>query len=195
MRHVLEGAFGAVLLYPLIWYGSAPDPVDVVTDSGSGAHAAAERGAAAGETAPVAAAASRPGELRTERGSQRSAETLRRIESVSGNPTSALEATVPLPHAPVAPGVARPRVPQPTEPTVASPLPPSLPELLSRVSDVQQSASDPTELAKRVQTLDADPAELAQLREFADRFVKLPPPAADRYTSGSTSGPLRAPRR
>jgi hypothetical protein len=185
MRHVLQGAFGAVLLYPLIWYGSAPEQVEGVAGSGIGALAAAERGAAR-ETALGAAASSHPGEFRAERGMPpHAAEGSRHIESVSGSRGPAQEAEVPLPRAPVPPGVARPSVPQPTEPTVASPLPPGLPELLSRVSDVQQSAADPTELARRVQTLDANSAELAQLKAFADKFVRLPPPAADRYTPGS----------
>lgn len=197
MRHVLQGALGAVLIYPLIWYGSAPDQVEVVAGSGIGTRAPAERGAAGRETGLGAEASSPPGELRTERGTPHAAEMSRRIERVSGSSASALEAEVPLPRAPVAPGVARPRVPQPVEPAVASPLPPGLPELLSRVSDVQQSAADPTDLAKRVQTLDANPEELAQLKAFADKFVRLPPPAADRYTSDSlgASAPLPAPSR
>jgi hypothetical protein len=194
MRHVLQGALGAGLLYPLIWYGSAPDPVDVV-GSTTGLRKIVEAGTAAREAPSSASAPSGPGVPRPESGTEHSRQLSRRIDSVPGSAASATVADVSLPSAPVPPSVAFPRVSQPTEPAAAMPLPPALPELLSRVSDVQQSAGDPTELAKRVQMLDADPAELAQLKAFADKFVRLPASAADRYTPVSQGSSPAAPRR
>jgi hypothetical protein len=185
MRDVLLGALGAVFLYPLVWYGSAPTPVEVVSDPNAGTRPVAEATPTNGGSPLSGLSAGRAGTPRAEGGGVRGAVVSRRVEPVPGSAPSASAAETLLPREPTLPRVARPS--QPSEPSAAA-LPPGLPELLSRVSDVQQNAADPTELAKRVETLDMDSTQLAQLKAFADQFVKLPPSAAERYVSSEHSG-------
>jgi hypothetical protein len=58
-------------------------------------------------------------------------------------------------------------------------MPPALRKTFERLSELQQLGPDPSRLADRVQTMDVDPAELRQLRQFAERFVDLPPERVD----------------
>jgi hypothetical protein len=74
-----------------------------------------------------------------------------------------------------------PTVPRP--PAASMPLPAALPEALRRRSELQQVAADPEALAARLQAMDLDESELAELRAFAEQFVELPPDRVERSVS------------
>lgn len=180
MRHVLQGAVCAGLLYPVLWYclsqgmdGSDAVPAEMAPAAVSQRSRAPES-PSANRVRPSPVAPPSAG---------------RRGAAESKPPTAASVArlaTEPVRY-PAPPTVVEPRVAAPTEPTVPVPLPPALPQLLSKVADVQAVASDPNALADRVQKFDMSPEEIAQLKAFAEQFVRLPPSSADPYVPGAAS--------
>jgi hypothetical protein len=54
-------------------------------------------------------------------------------------------------------------------------------DALGRMSDLQAHAHEPDELARRVQSMEQDPEQLARLKALAEVFVQLPPSRTDAY--------------
>lgn len=66
------------------------------------------------------------------------------------------------------------------------PLPAALPKTIERMAELQRIAADPNALATRVQAMETDEAELAELRAFAERFVELPPDRVQRHVPSTS---------
>jgi hypothetical protein len=78
------------------------------------------------------------------------------------------------------------------------PLPAALPKTMERMAELQRISADPNALAARVQAMETDEAELAELKAFAERFVALPPDRVERQIPGTSrssgSNDRRSPR-
>lgn len=75
---------------------------------------------------------------------------------------------------------------------VLDPLPKALPRTIERMAELQRLAADPSRLAERVQRMESDEAELAELKAFAEQFVTLPPDRGGRHIP-SSRGHIAAP--
>jgi hypothetical protein len=189
MHHVLRGAFGAAVVYPLVWYyysGAGAAQPEATGPAGSSAQ---QQVPGSSLPEPVFAEPAQPGFL--QRG--RSEEEAHLARSAS----EPLPSTAPQFRLPIEPGL--PRGPSVAEPKVDAPDVPlpgfaELQEVLGQMKDLQQHAHDPGELEKRVQTIEEDPQKVAKLRAIADMFLKLPASRGEAYlpTGGTaTSTPPR----
>lgn len=184
MRHIMRGALGAVVVYPLIWhYWPSEAAVSATKVAGAAPASATDPSGAVAPSQPEPETAAR-------------AVTARLPVPALGEPAPLAEPRAPQPvpaRAPTAPQP--PSVPQPQDPLSAIGQVPELKETLARAAEIQQHAANPAELEKAVQSLDEDPAKIARLKALADMFVQLPPPRGDAYlpASGSSAAPA-APR-
>lgn len=181
MHHWLRGALGAAVVYPLIWYYSAPGAVPAAGKSApSGAKPVARAAAAAAAPAPTS-----PLTYEREAPEQRVAlGTVSERLPVTTSVTPAAE-----PELPRLPTVEDPNLPVAGMPEELQAVMPELKEVMARAADIQQHAHDPRELDRRVQTFDEDPVKLAKLRALADMLVQLPPPRSESYLPSSNGTP------
>lgn len=153
MRDFLLGVLGAGLTYVLVWYQVTP-AADVVPAPTSPRHVAAA-------SAPKVRSAKAPSqERRPPEGHVRSEST------IVGD-----RALLPAPSGP-----------EPAANEVfIEPLPTALPKTIERMAELQRLSADPNLLASRVQTMETDEADLAELKAFAERFVEIPPDRVQRH--------------
>lgn len=190
MHHILRGAFGAAVVYPLAWYYySGPGAVQAIaTDAARSSEQQQDN-------------TSRPFEPVFEEPAQPAVfepASLVREERVAHSASRSVPATAPQLALPIEPELPRgpelPRAPKVAEPKVEAPnlaLPafPELQEILGQMKDLQQHAHDPRELEKRVQAIEEDPQKVARLRAIADMFVKLPPSRGESYLPAGDTRP------
>jgi hypothetical protein len=85
-----------------------------------------------------------------------------------------------------------------TKDVFIEPIPAALPKTMERMAELQRISADPSALAARVQAMETDEAELAELKAFAERFVALPPDRVERQVPGTSrssgSSDRRSPR-
>ncbi len=75
------------------------------------------------------------------------------------------------------------------------PLPEALPKTIEQMRELQHFASNPDALADRVQTMESNDAELAELEAFAEKFVELPRNRVDERINGTSESGAERPRR
>jgi hypothetical protein len=175
MHHWLRGALGAAVVYPLIWYYSAPGAAPAAGTSGpSGARPVVAR------AAPMAPASPLPDESEAPELRVASRTVTERLPVATRIPPAA------EPELPRLPTVEDPNAPLAEMPEELKAVMPELKEVMARAAEVQQHAHDPGALDQRVQTLDEDPAKIAKLKAFADRFVQLPTSRSESYLPSSS---------
>lgn len=175
MREFLLGALTAGLTYAALWYQVVPG-VDVdPAQTAPSRHMTSVRGREA--IAPMAPES----ELRPINRAFRA-----EISAAEGGARSGGQQRWSEPDS---------RAPQ----TFLEPLPTALPKTIERMAELQRISADPNVLATRVQAMETDEADLAELKAFAERFVELPPDRVQRHVPGTsrsgTSPPGPAARR
>lgn len=174
------GAFGVAVVYPVIWYGwvadAAPGSARVQTDR-------AERVQAAGAASPsvgAQAVAAVPAEAARRAAQIQAFRDATRHVVQEGLPAAERRLELPVEDAPDP-------APNPGAQIALAPLPEALPQTISQMSELQRLAADPQRLAEKVQTLESNSADLAELKAFAEMFVALPSERVDqRIISPST---------
>lgn len=186
MRHVLAGALGAAMVYPALWYGLAPEG-PVTTPAGAPQRALATTAGPSVRREQVhPGEPQRPGPASSPAAlsSQSSHELDSELPPVRERPT--------LQELPAALGAsgepARPALRSVSEPEAPSVAFSDVREALGRMSDLQAHAHDPDELARRVQSMEQDPQQLARLKALAEMFVQLPPSRLEPYMPGREGG-------
>jgi len=180
MRHVFKGALGAALVYPAVWYGSAPAGAEFAKGAPQRAAVVAAR--------PSARSATRSEQLRAPE-PELEATTPSRAALASPRLDAERPTLEELPAAlgaPVEPAGT-------TMPAGSEPGPPSqafadVREALGQMSELQAHAHDPNELVRRVQAMDQDPEQLARLKALAEMFVQLPPSRLEPYMPARETG-------
>lgn len=173
MHHILRGALGAVLVYPLAWhyYGSQPATAQSaasaskVRDGRPSAVASAEARSA---SIPVTA------QPAPDDGAAKGAKVVREGAAPRPEPSAVQQRGRSV----------EPALSKPSEPDGAKvPFPAfsELQEAFGTMKDLQAVAHDPKALDERVQQTEHDPQKLAKLKAFAEQLVQLPPPAGERY--------------
>ncbi|MEY2931719.1 MAG: hypothetical protein RL033_2468 [Pseudomonadota bacterium] len=184
MHHVLRGAFGAAVVYPLVWYYySGPGAVQPVA---TGAARPSEQQQVPGSSLsePVFAEPAQPGVF--DPGSSEGEPRVSRSASEHLLST-APQFTLPIePELPRGPNVEEPKVDVPNVPLPAFA---ELQEVLGQMKELQQYAHDPAELEKRVQRIEEDPQKVAKLRAIADMFVKMPASRGEGYLPTGGTAP------
>jgi hypothetical protein len=166
MRAFLFGVVGAALAYPVLWHASAPPETAATAPR-------VQESTLEGAQLPLTwPGVSEPPAARKVTTSER-----RHLDSGS-------ERAIELPRLP---SVSSPAAP-------LAPLPSALPHALERVTELRQVLADPDELAARVQRMQIDQSELAQLKAFAEMFIELPPDRVERSMSGATGAVAPASR-
>jgi len=177
MRHVLKGALGAAVVYPAVWYGAASEGPEPARGAPQRAAVAAARPSAPRERVSPAAELTLGGPARSQ-----AVVSSRRLEAE--RPTlEELPAVLGAPLEPARPGVAA--VSEPDAPSQAFS---DVRDALGKMSDLQAHAHDPNELARRVQTMEQNPEQLARLKALAEMFVQLPPSRLEPYMPARESG-------
>jgi hypothetical protein len=181
MHHWLRGALGAAVVYPLVWYYSAPGAAPTAGKPGlSGEKPVARAVAPAAAPAPASPLTYEPEAPERRVASPIVTERL---------PVPTRVAPAAEPELPRLPTVEDPNVPLAGMPEELTAVMPELKDVMARAADVQQHAHDPGALEQRVQTLDEDPAKLAKLKALADMFVQLPTPRSESYLPSSSGTP------
>ena len=185
MRHILRGALGVAVVYPLLWHYSSADVGGVPSTA---AVAASERRGT--ERSPSdRSGVDQP--LRAER-----AVTERLPAAPMREPVATVQPGAPEPALARAPASPQPpSVPEPRDPLAELGQIPELKETLARAAEIQRHAANPAELERAVQGLDEDPAKLARLKALADLLVQLPTPRGDAYLPASGRSPAGTPAR
>jgi len=169
------GALGAALVYPAVWYGSAPDGPEPVRGAPRRAVAAAARPAAPREPIRPAPELAAPTWSQSVASGQRPEAARPTLEELPAAFGASLEAAPP----------ARPAVSEPGPPSQAFA---DVRDALGKMSDLQAHAHDPNELERRVQTMEENPEQLARLKALAEMFVQLPPSRLEPYMPAREAG-------
>ncbi|MEY4545463.1 MAG: hypothetical protein RL685_1658 [Pseudomonadota bacterium] len=183
MHHVLRGAFGAAVVYPLVWYYySGPGAAQPVATGA--ARPSGQQQVQGSSPEPVFAEPAQPGVF-DPGGSEGE-------PRVSRSASKHLPSTAPQFRLPIEPEL--PRDPNVEEPTVDAPNVPlpafaELQEVLGQMKELQQHAHDPAALEKRVQQIEEDPQKVAKLRAIADMFVKMPASRGESYLPTGATAP------
>lgn len=189
MHHVLRGAFGAALVYPLVWYYYSGPGVAEPRATGVARSAEQQPEPSSSLSEPVFAEPVQPAFL--EQGSSEGEPQVARSAS-ERLPSTVPQFTRPIePELPRGPIVAEPKVAKPKvdAPDVPMPAFAELQEVLGQMKDLQQNAHDPAELEKRVQTIEEDPQKVAKLRALADMFLKMPASRGEAYLPTGETAP------
>jgi hypothetical protein len=160
MRDVMSGVAGAGLVYALVWYQMIP-AADVVAAAPRSAPGAVANTAAAGKARPPVAPVPE-----------------QRPSHVSSQGSSGEGALSQGPRRPS-------ELERRERDGFIEPLPTALPKTIERMAELQRISADPNALATRVQAMETDEAELAELKAFAERFVELPPDRVRRHVAGT----------
>lgn len=189
MHQILRGAFGAALVYPLVWYyyahsgpvqsGAAAVPQALVQAQPSKQVAPPQQSV---EAAPQQWAAPPPPAAKVAAAGPEPAPEPPEVRAVRQRVAE------------VAPQLAQPsepqlpRAPRVNEPKVPFPALAELQEAFGQMKDLQAVAHNPQALDERVQTTEYDAEKVARLKALAEQFVELPTPASERYMpAGRTS--------
>lgn len=179
MHHILRGALGAGLVYPLAWYYYAHSgPVQPAASKAS--HASVEEqqheplGSSEQPTGAVPAPQRAPAARETPRAGQPPVEPLE-LRAIRQRVAEAAP-RLTLPTEPE-----RPRSPKAEEPKVPFPAFAELQDALGQMKELQAVAHDPKALDERVQLTEYDAQKVARLKALAEQFVELPPPPGERY--------------
>lgn len=158
MREFLLGVLGAGLTYAAVWYQMTPaaDVVPAATVSGR------QLARVAARKAPPTVAPARKHQPSTH------------VPIEGGSGGGALGQGQREPHELEWEGTD----------ALVEPFPKALPKTIERMAELQRISADPKELAARVQAMETDEAELAELKAFAERFVELPPDRVQRHVPG-----------
>jgi hypothetical protein len=181
MHHLLKGALGAALVYPLAWYYySQPEALQPVATSASrpAMEKRVEQNAKAALDESGVSRGAVPGAL-AERAGATAAEA---SPSSQRQPARPPELAVPgAQETAKAPDVVNREVPFPEFAELQA--------TLAQMKELQRHAHDPQELDARVQSMESDPQKLAKLRAMAELLVKLPPSRSDAYLPAEDPSP------
>lgn len=162
MREFLFGVLTAGLTYGVIWYQIIPG-AEVVQVKPAPRHIASARGR---EVLAPTPSVSEPGPT------SRSSQAKTPLEADGARPEGQQQ-----------------RWSQPearASQAIIEPLPTALPKTIERMAELQRISADPNVLATRVQAMETDEADLAELKAFAERFVELPPDRVERHVPGTS---------
>lgn len=182
MHHIIRGALGVAVVYPLMWHYSSQGAEGLPATT---AVSPAERRNA--ERAPPERAAEAPAQVQLTRTAMEPLPAPVAAQAIR-EPVAAPEPRVPEPLAAQAPSPPRqPSVQQAPDPLAELGQMPEMKEALAEAGEVQRHAANPAELERALQGIDDNPAKLARLKALADLLVKLPPPRGDAYLPSSGS--------